>query len=468
MGAVTEQARSKQRKRIANTSKKTGKRKSYWLITIAGLIAMLAVGGVFYLNQKPSAVTLSIGSGPYRSDSYELVREIADVVSRHSDWLTVSPQPTRDSSQNIRMLNEKQVDAATIRSDTPVANNVRLIANLFPDYFQLITRGDKPIYKVTDLIEKRIAIPSFGTDEFRSFWIIGDHYDLPINAVKWAAMDFTQASRKLLSGELDAIFTVRSLRDRLLLNLFEDAELKNEALRFIPINQAEAIAIKRPFLDVGNVPKGAFLGKGPTPSIDTITATVDRLFVTRDDLDQDIIREITRVLFEHRLDLTIRFSLASAIKKPDVEVGSGIPLHEGSQQYYNRDEPSFIQENAEPLALLVTVMAMLGSSLFAMRSRWESTQKDQMDTYNYVLLDIADAARKSESYQEIQTLKADLFANLEKAVIALDTDEMTEKGFQSYSLLWESVREIVNDRLADIKQATSKPKKARVRTSLKS
>lgn len=442
---------SEHQSRIANTKKKSGKTRIQWLLVIAGLLAILVIAVAYYLNQSPKQQTLTIGSGPHRSDSYELVREIADVVSRHSDWLTVIPSATRDSSQNIRKLNERRVDAATIRSDTPVANNVRMIANLFPDYFQLITRGDTPIYKVTDLVGKRVAIANFGTDEFRSFWIIGDHYDLAIRSVNWVTMDFAKASEKLLAGEVDALFTVRSLRDRLLLNLFEDAELKNENLRFIPINQAEAIAIKRPFLDVGKVPKGAFLGKAPTPSRDTITATVDRLFVTREDIDPEIIREVTRVLFEHRLDLTIRFALASAISKPNTEVGFGIPLHDGSQQYYDRDEPSFIQENAEPLALLVTVFAMMVSSLFAIRSRWESTQKDQMDTYNYALLDIADTARQTSDLKIIQELKGKLFANLERAVIALDTDEMTEKGFQSYSLLWESVREILNDRAQELK-----------------
>ncbi len=437
--------------RVANSNTKTGKSRNQWILAIIGALALLVTGAVFYLNQSPSSATLTIGSGPHRSDSYELVREIADVVSRHSDWLTISAEPTRDSSENIRRLNLREVDAATIRADTPVANDVRLIANLFPHYFQLVTRRETNIFQVTDLVGKRVAIANFGTDEFRSFWIIGDHYDLPIRAVKWSTMDFAKASEQLLSGEIDAVFTVRSLRDRLLLNLFEDAELKREKLRFIPISQAEAIAIKRPFLDVGTVPKGAFLGNGPTPSRDTITATVDRLLVTREDLDPAIIREITRVLFEHRLDLTIRFPLASAIKRPDTQQGFGIPLHDGSQQYYDRDEPSFIQENAEPLALLVTVMAMLGSSFFAIRSRWESSQKDQMDTYNYALLDIAETARETNDPDVLQDLKGKLFANLERAVIALDTDEMTEKGFQSYSLLWESVREILNDRSHELK-----------------
>lgn len=441
---------SKKPEREANTK---GRSSGKYRLLNAGLVAVMiavVVGMYFYVTRAPEPYTLVVGAGPVNSDSYQLMTEVSDVVSRNSEWLSVEVRPTRDSSQNISLLNSQVLDLVTIRSDTPVVNNVRMIANLFPDYFQILTRTDRPIFQVKDLIGKRVAIPRFGTDEFRSFWIIGDHYDLPIGQVKWLTMEFASATEKLLTGEVDAVFTVRSLRDRVLLNLFEDAALKNQSLRFIQIDQAEAIAIKRPFLKAGIVPKGAFLGQGPTPRGDTTTATVDRILVTRDDLDDNAIRELTRILFEHRLDLTIRFALASAIQRPDLDEGLGVPLHDGSEQFFTRDEPSFIQENAEPLALMVTVFAMLVSSLLALRSRLISGQKDRMDTYNHALLDIAESARSSGSKEQINSLKTELFAILERAVIALDTDEVTDKGFQSFSLLWESVREVVNDRLEEL------------------
>ncbi|MDJ0612052.1 MAG: TAXI family TRAP transporter solute-binding subunit [Rhizobiaceae bacterium] len=451
-----EAPRNTKSRRLANTKKKAGSgyRLTRWIIL--GLLAIIVLSGYGYLTRSPDPQTIRIASGPFRSDSYELMREVADVVSRHSDWLKIEVIATRDSSRNTTLLNEGKVEAATIRSDTPVASNVRLVADLFPDYFQILTRRDKPVFKVKNLVGKRVAVPRFGTDEFRSFWIIGDHYDLPINGMQWQALDFETAADKLLDGSVDAIFTVRSLRDRLLLNLFADAELKSLALRFVDIDQAEAIALKRPFLGVGTVPMGAFVGRNPVPFVDTITSTVDRLLVTREDMPEETAREITRILFEHRFDLTIRFSLASAIKQPNFTVGSPIALHAGAEQYYTRDEPSFIQENAEPLALLVTVFALLSSSLFAMRSRWEATQKNRMDSYNYTLLDIAEKARNSNDIAALKNMRNELFGQLEHVVIALDNDAVTEEGFQSFSLLWESVKEVVNDRITELNEASFK------------
>lgn len=416
---------------------------------ILALLAMAAGGWYWYTRERPIE-TLRVAAGPYRSDSHELMREVADVLTRQSTFLRLEILPTRDSSQNISMLNAGEADLATIRSDTPVAADVKMIADLFPDYFLLITRPQTSIRDIGDLYGKKVGIPPFGTDEFRSFWAVADHYDLPVSAVSWITRPFDRAADDLLNGELDAIFTVRSLRDRVLLNLFEDASLKNQILSIIDIDQAPAIAIKRPFLSAGEISKGTFSGNPPTPRLDTVTSTVTRTLVTRGDIEPDAIHELTRVLFENRLDLVIRFALASAIEQPGGSRGLSIPLHAGAQRYYDRDQPTFLQENAEPIALMITIAAMLGSGLLALRSRLVSKQKNRMDSYNYRLLDIADRARSCSEPAQLRLLKNDLYGILETVVRALDTDEVTEEGFQSFSLLWESVREAINDRQAEL------------------
>ena len=437
-------------KRGANAESKRSGNKLLMLTALLVTLLIVAFTVWWYLIRVPDDVVLKVGAGPYRSDSYELMKEVAEVVERHGTGVKIKVVATTDSSQNISKLNRGEIDMATIRSDTPVVDNVRLIASLFPDYFQFIARTGAGIRYLTELKGKRIAIPPYGTDEFRSFWVVADHYDLAIKSMKWQPMPLEEAKDKLLKGEVDVLFTVRSLRDRLLLNLFEDATITNVGLYFLEVDQAEAIALKRPFVQVANVPRGAFIGARPTPRREVKTAIVNRVLVTREDIDPAAIAEVTRVLFEHRLDLIIRFALASAIVKSQEGQGVSSPLHEGAERYFNRDAPSFIQENAEPIALIITILAMLFSGLLTLRSRMGNTQKDRMDSYNYMLLDIADKARVTEKAGEIKSMKEELFKILETVVRALDTDEVTEEGFQSFSLLWKSVSDVLNDRAREV------------------
>lgn len=430
-----------------------------YMISIAAtaILIVTAIGWLWIDRETPPAV-LSVGAGPYRSDSYELIKEVAEVIDRHSTTIRLKVVRTTDSSRNISLLNNGDVDLATIRSDTPVVSDIRLVADLFRDYFQVLVYPESNIRRITDLTGKRIAIPAFGTDEFRSFWVISDHYDLPITGMDWHAMPFEKAADMLLAGRIDAMFTVRSLRDRMLLDLFEDSTLKDIPLRFLEIDQAEAITVKRPFLSAGKVPKGTYGGDSPTPDRDKLAPVVHRILVARAEIDPAAIAEVTRIMFEHRLDLTIRFALASEISQPDLARGLSVPLHAGAAQFYGRDEPNFLQENAEPLALMVTVLAMALSGLLALRSRFISRQKNRMDSYNYALLDIAEKARGAGSATAMAGLKSEMFALLETVVHALDTDDVTTDGFHSFSRLWEAVREIVNDRQRELLSLQSSKK----------
>lgn len=419
------------------------------------LISFAVIAGALFLTwqwitRDPAPAMLTVATGPAGSDAYTLMRETAEVIERHSDTLRLRVITSRDASQNIALLNAKRIDAAVIRADTPVFTDIRGIANLYPDLFHLIVRDDVPAFSVHDLDRISVSIPDFDTANFRSFWVVGDHYDLPIGDFDWTAEPFVDGADRLLSGDVDALFAVRSMRDRQLIRMFEDAQLTGLKLRYIPIRQAGAIAVKRPFLDPATVPMGGLTGALPVPTSRTPTLGVARVLVTRADVDAEAIRELTRVLFEHRLDLTIRFALASAITAPDTARGLSVPLHEGAEAFFNRDEPSFVQENAEPLALLVMIMTGLVSGMLALRSRFVANQKNRADVYNYQLLDIQERAAKADDRAELSMLKDELNAVLHTVVRALDTDEVTDEGFQSFSLLWEAVRETINDRASAI------------------
>ena len=422
------------------------------IVLIVTALIFIAGGSWWYFDQSNGQPTvLTVAAGQRGSDAYSLLVEVGEVLERHSDKVRLSLHSSKNSSVNISLVNNGEYDLATIASDTPVSASIRLIADLFPDYFILITRADKLIHSIPDLRGKHIAVPEDGSSELLAFWSVIDHYDMPTGSFDFISTSLEDGAARFLAGEVDGVFLVRSLRDAALLRLIEDAGLKKLPLRFVPIDQASAITLKRPFFKSGVVVRGSFDGNPVLPRHDVMTVTVNRLLVSNDKADEDAIRELTRVLFENRLDLLTRVPLAATIVGANNEVGASLPFHDGAMSFYNRDAPSFLHENAEPIALIVTLIAMLISGLLALRGRFSATQKNRLDSYNYQLLDIAEEAQKSTTTSELKHLKKELFSILETVVKALDTDDVTEEGFQSFSLLWESVRETINDRVAELK-----------------
>lgn len=414
------------------------------------VVLVFCVFAYWWFAQADKIVALRVGTGSVGSDTHVLMREINEVAARHGKPLFLELTETHDPSEAVSLLNKGEVDLALIRSNTPVASDTRMIANIFAEYFQLVVAADTSVYGVNDITQIKLMIPPFGTDGFLAFWSLVDHYDLDIKAGYWQAKPFDEAKEAFLRGDVDGIFTLSSIRDPGLLLLVEDAELKRKALRYIPINQARAMALKRPFLGDGLIPQGSFGGQGPLPKQDLKTVSVERVLVTKQNADAGAVRALTEVLFENRLDLTIRKPLSHAIRTPDIDGGLSIPLHEGAAQFYNRDEPSFIQENAEPLALGVTLIAMMISGLFALRARFNARQKNRADVYNYQLLDMISRAREATNVQQLTDIKTELTGILETIVVALDTDEITDEGFQSFALICEQVQSSLRDRRVEL------------------
>ena len=417
------------------------------------VLVLAIIGGIagYYYSQRPKGpVILTVAAGPRGGDSHTLLIEVAEVLERNSDTVRLNVTQSKNSSANISLVNSGKIDLATISSATPTATSIRLVADLFADYFVLITRADSTIFEISDLAGNSIAIPEDGSSDSLTFWSVVDHYDIPTGAFSFRATDLASGAELFLRGEVDAIFMLKSLRDANMLKLIEDAGLKKIPLRFVPIDQANAIALKRPFISPGTVVKGAFDGNPVLPKTDVKTATLHRLLVANANADSSAVREVTRILFEHKLDLLTRIPLAASISGARGERGASFPFHDGAASYYNRDEPSFLQQNAEPIALLVTLAAMLGSGLLALRSRFSATQKNRLDSYNYQLLEIAEKVRAANQIGDLKTLKTELFEILETMVKALDTDDVTEEGFQSFSFLWETVRETINDRKEEL------------------
>jgi hypothetical protein len=341
-----------------------------------------------------------------------------------------------------------------VRGDTPLGGSSRLVAELYPDYFQFIMDSGHQVSDIRDLTGLRIAVPEFGTDANRSFFAVADHYDLPVEKVKWIATGFNEARRGLMAGRYDGIFTVRSLRDPQLVTLFEDAQLKRKPLYYLPIRQAEAMALKRPFLQAGRIPYGSFTGAGPVPSGDLVTAYVDRVLVANEKTSNEAMREITATMFEKRLELTLRFPLAASVSQPNEEGNMLVALHEGAKQFYDREKPGVFQAYSDQIGLIITLFAMGASGLLALRSWFFSRQKNRADVYNHKLLALLEQARHAKSEGELVVLRDEHADILKAIVIALDSDRVTDEGFQSFSLLWESVRNTLQQRQTELLRDT--------------
>jgi len=108
---------------------------------------------------------------------------------------------------------------------------------------------------------------------------------------------------------------------------------------------------------------------------------------------------------------------------------AALPVHEDARRYYDCDQPSFTQENAEPIALMITIAAMIFSVLLVLRRNLASRAKNPGEDYNHQLLCIAHGPRSTDDIAELKTLKQERLDLLDNVVGALNKDKVSEDAF---------------------------------------
>lgn len=410
------------------------------------MLALLAAGlfALWYSSQRQE-YRLAIAAGQRAGQAFQLMSAVRTVVQRHHPDIHIELFETRGSLQNARLLENGSVDLATSQADLVVGLRAQLVAELYADAYQLVVRAGSGIRDISDLTGKRVAVPSEQSSEYNAFQFLAQHYQLDRSGIE--LFPGTQATTDwlLINGDVDALFRVRAPGDSSVLNLIEQANAQ-----IVPIPQASALRLKQPSLEVGVVPKGSYNGRPAIPESDLQTISVRQLLLAAADTPPDIVSRLTAILFERRRELVDLLPLAGTIAAPDRSGGTILPVHAGAQSYYDRDEPSFLQENAEPITLFVSVLVILSSLLLHLGGR---RRKRVLDGYNRELLALAQTARRARSFDALDTCDTRLAEFVERIISAAEGGKINTSEFNLFQFTYEAVEDAIRDREQQLERA---------------
>ncbi|HEB63506.1 MAG TPA: TAXI family TRAP transporter solute-binding subunit [Gammaproteobacteria bacterium] len=404
---------------------------------VVSLALAISLLGLWIYFDKTEIEKIRIAAGSKGSESFTIAQSIALMVQRSNPNLIVEVLETQGSNQNMQLLESQKVQMATIQADTKTLPAARLIAQLYPDAFQLVVRQESDIQSVADLRGKQIAIASKSSGQYNSFWFLANHYGMYEGDIEAMSMSTSAANWAFISNAVDAVFRVRGPGNPSILELIEKIPS-----RIITIDQASALKLKTPTLDVGVIPKGSYQGEPALPEVDLETVAVQRLLVANKNVSKELVYQVTEVLFEQRKELLTLAPLAGFIRPPDRSQGTFMPVHEGAQSYYDRDKPSFLQEQAEPIALMVTLSVLLISGLLQLQQRH---QKSRIDQYTDQVMAIFEDMHSMHDSQLIAEAKAKLMRVLKEVTLDVRNGKVNAEGFNYFSVTWQAVNDAIGD-----------------------
>jgi TRAP transporter TAXI family solute receptor len=208
-------------------------------------------------------------------------------------------------------------------------HRLRGIAVLQLNPLHLVARSTSQIRSVRDLRGRRVGMGPPGSGTALTASLILRAFGIDPDSVTTELLQFNDASSKLISGQLDAVF-VNAGYPAESVTLATGAGAKLLAIDGPAIDR---LRHDYPFLRLTSIPAATY----PFHSTAVHTVGVDNLLVCRSDLDETMVHDLTKALFVALPQLAsdqVSLRLMDISQAP----ATPIPLHDGAARYYRERE----------------------------------------------------------------------------------------------------------------------------------
>jgi TRAP transporter TAXI family solute receptor len=324
------------------------------LLTILGISLLLGIP--FTTNPSDDLRFFRIGTGGVAGTYYPIGGMIAHAISnppgsRPCDsggscgppGLLLIAQSANGSVANVNGIQTGNLESGFVQSDIAYwaytgtgtfegdapKQDLRAIANLYPESIHLVARKDSGIRQVRDLIGKRVSIDEPGSGTLIDAGLVLREYGISNDEIEVEYMKPGIAIQRIRSNKLDAFFIVAGYPARSISELAADTEII-----LIPINGPEAdnLVSRYHFFTTDHIPQDIYEGVAMTE-----TVSVGAQWLVASSVDTETVYQITRSLWHENSRKLLdnghakgkRISLQSALE------GIAVPLHPGSRRFYN-------------------------------------------------------------------------------------------------------------------------------------
>lgn len=323
-------------------------------ISIA-LVAAVLAGAVAPAVTAQDLRFFSIGTGGTGGTYYPLGGTIAAAISNPPGSLPCGEggscgvpgliavaQASRGSVDNIEGMLADRFQSGFVQSDIayfaysgtklfadrePVGE-LRAIAALYPEHIQLVARADAGIRSVRELAGKRVSLDERGSGSYVNATQILAAYGLSEEDLAASYLKAEPSSDAMISGNLDAFFITSGYPTNAIIELGARIPI---ALVPIDGDEADALVDEFQFYSRDIVPANTY------PTVDeTRTLAVGAQWVTRADVDPDLVYEVTRALWLPQTGrlLEVGHAKGRSVRLDTALAGIGIPLHPGAERFY--------------------------------------------------------------------------------------------------------------------------------------
>lgn len=208
-------------------------------------------------------------------------------------------------------------------------DNLRVIANLYPESVHLVARQGAAIKSLRDMVGKRVSIDKPGSGTRVNAELILSAYGIRLNQLNAVEVDPGEAVELFIRDELDAFFVIGGYPVKAVSDL---AELGLAELVPIAGRQAETIVRRHKFFGLDVIPGQTYPGMADHVP----TLSIGAQWITSAAADAELVYQITKALWNprNRHFLESGHEKGRSIQLTSALTGVSTPLHAGAERFY--------------------------------------------------------------------------------------------------------------------------------------
>lgn len=304
-------------------------------LSLAGLLALVLL--IVFAKMRPWAPqVIDILAGPEGSHYHDYATSYAKELEKAG--VTARVIETQGSLDNLKRLADSPdhvvalIQSGTEQVDSEVSSTLNSLGSVAPEPLWLFVHNGRQISHINDLSGKTVAMGPKGSGTREVVQLILDAHQLldQINTQTTDALTTEAAINQLLEGKIDALFILSPPHAKSLEEL-----LKADQVDPIPFDQADAYALRFPFLAEVNAPRGSgSLAENRPPRDLKLVAAVLNLVVS-DEIHPTLVEQLVSAARKVELKSEL---LPARDKFPTTDYAS-LPIHPRAKTVY-LDGPS--------------------------------------------------------------------------------------------------------------------------------
>lgn len=419
-----------------------------WLVVLATLAMAGLAGGAWWLATRPTILRVAVVQD---GDDLQLLAAAARVLEKEHAPIRLMLVPQKVLTDVGAALEDGRAELAVVRSDVDMPASGETVAVLHRNAALVIATTASGITGVTDLANRKIGIVRGLPANDRLLDAILAQYEVPGHTVKRVMLAPEQVADAIAMGGVEAVLVVGPLTGDFVGDVVRAVNAAGGPPVFVPIPDAEAMALRRPAVEALEVVRGAFGGAPPKPSDALQTLSVTYRLVAHSSLDGPTVSELTRRLFQMRTDLVKAVPAADRIEAPNVDKGARLPVHPGAAAYFENEEQTFMDRYGDWFYIAAMVFGFGASAVAAIGARMRTRLHRHAERVDH-LLSIVRRAREAPTVQALdglQTEADEVFAE----TLAASSEHADQARLTALSLALEHVRHAISERRRSLEAA---------------